>query len=71
LLYAQLRCFFTRVRDFCHMCHVHLIPGSTQVTVAKPKSSRNSSIESFVVCENYTVPEGFEPDMLSPLLDFK
>ena len=28
------------------------------VTVAKPKSSRNSSIEAFVVCQNYQPPEG-------------
>ena len=28
----------------------------TNVTVAKPKSSRNSSIESFVVCRNYCPP---------------
>ena len=28
------------------------------VTVAKPKSSRNSSIEAFVVCQNYQPPTG-------------
>ena len=28
------------------------------ITVAKPKSSRNSSIEAFVVCQNYQPPEG-------------
>ena len=28
------------------------------VTVAKPKSSRNSSIEAFVVCQNYQPPKG-------------
>merc|ERR1712137_556840 len=41
----------------------------TDVTVAKPKSSRNSSIESFVVCRNYSPPAGFVPCMMSPLLD--
>lgn len=39
------------------------------VTVAKPRSSRNSSIEAFVVCENYTPPEGYIPNMMNPLLD--
>ncbi|PIK32928.1 hypothetical protein BSL78_30260 [Apostichopus japonicus] len=39
------------------------------VTVAKPKSSRNSSIESFVVCQNYAPPKGYVPNMSNPLLD--
>lgn len=39
------------------------------VTVTKPKSSRNSSIESFVVCQNYQPPEGYTPNMINPLLD--
>eukprot|EP00887_Chlorella_sp_A99_P000912 scaffold5.g912.t1 len=38
------------------------------VTVAKPKSSRNSSIEAFVVCRNYSPPPGFEPARLRALL---
>ena len=41
------------------------------VTVAKPRSSRNSSIEAFVVCQNYKPPEGYEPSMINPLLDHK
>jgi tRNA (cytidine32/guanosine34-2'-O)-methyltransferase len=41
------------------------------VTVAKPKSSRNSSIESFVVCRNYCPPEGYEADMDTLLLSHK
>ena len=41
------------------------------VTVAKPRSSRNSSIEAFVVCQNYQPPEGYEPTMINPLLDHK
>lgn len=41
-----------------------------EVTVAKPKSSRNSSIESFVVCRAYRPPQGFVPSM-STLLDHK
>lgn len=42
-----------------------------RVTIAKPKSSRNSSIESFVVCEDYSPPAGFLPSMLTPLIDHK
>lgn len=40
-----------------------------EVTVAKPKSSRNSSIESFVVCRRYRPPEGFTPSMDTFVLD--
>ncbi|KAK2142088.1 hypothetical protein LSH36_997g01015 [Paralvinella palmiformis] len=39
------------------------------VTIAKPRSSRNSSIEAFVVCEDYKPPEGYIPNMSNPLLD--
>ncbi|KAL0965424.1 hypothetical protein UPYG_G00281120 [Umbra pygmaea] len=39
------------------------------VTCAKPRSSRNSSIEAFVVCQNYSPPEGYLPNMSNPLLD--
>lgn len=28
-----------------------------EVTIAKPKSSRNSSIEAFVVCQKYAPPK--------------
>ncbi|GAA5983514.1 hypothetical protein JCM10908_000315 [Rhodotorula pacifica] len=38
------------------------------VTCAKPRSSRNSSMEAFVVCEGFR--EGFTPDLTKPLLDF-
>merc|ERR1719167_670160 len=37
-----------------------------EVTVAKPRSS---SIESFVVCQGYSPPEGYVPTMINPLLD--
>jgi tRNA (cytidine32/guanosine34-2'-O)-methyltransferase len=40
-----------------------------EVTIAKPRSSRNSSIEAFVVCQNYSPPEGYVPNMFNPLLD--
>ncbi|KAL7750466.1 tRNA (uridine-2'-O-)-methyltransferase trm7 [Sorochytrium milnesiophthora] len=39
------------------------------VTCAKPRSSRNSSIEAFVVCQGYCPPEGYVPTMANPLLD--
>ncbi|XP_074926669.1 tRNA (cytidine(32)/guanosine(34)-2'-O)-methyltransferase [Chelonoidis abingdonii] len=39
------------------------------VTCAKPRSSRNSSIEAFVVCRGYCPPEGYVPNMSNPLLD--
>ncbi|XP_015190563.1 PREDICTED: putative tRNA (cytidine(32)/guanosine(34)-2'-O)-methyltransferase, partial [Polistes dominula] len=38
------------------------------VYCAKPSSSRNSSIEAFVVCKDYSPPEGYKPHMLNPLL---
>ena len=33
------------------------------VTVSKPRSSRNSSIEAFVVCRQYAPPKGYVPSM--------
>ncbi|KAI9017460.1 FtsJ-like methyltransferase-domain-containing protein [Gaertneriomyces semiglobifer] len=39
------------------------------VTCSKPRSSRNSSIEAFIVCQNYSPPEGYVPTMMNPLLD--
>ncbi|XP_051865068.1 putative tRNA (cytidine(32)/guanosine(34)-2'-O)-methyltransferase [Pristis pectinata] len=41
----------------------------SDVTCAKPRSSRNSSIEAFVVCRGYSPPEGYVPNMSNPLLD--
>ncbi|XP_046989763.1 putative tRNA (cytidine(32)/guanosine(34)-2'-O)-methyltransferase isoform X1 [Schistocerca americana] len=38
------------------------------VVVVKPSSSRNSSIEAYILCRNYTPPEGYKPTMLNPLL---
>ncbi|ETO26876.1 ribosomal RNA methyltransferase [Reticulomyxa filosa] len=35
----------------------------TDVDVSKPKSSRNSSIEAFVVCQNYNPPKDYIPTM--------
>lgn len=39
------------------------------VHLTKPRSSRNSSIESFVVCQKYNLPSGYIPTMVNPLLD--
>eukprot|EP00698_Gefionella_okellyi_P004340 TRINITY_DN14015_c0_g1_i1.p1 TRINITY_DN14015_c0_g1~~TRINITY_DN14015_c0_g1_i1.p1 ORF type:complete len:247 (-),score=40.50 TRINITY_DN14015_c0_g1_i1:198-938(-) len=39
----------------------------TKVTAAKPKSSRNSSLESFVVCQNYQPPVDYVPRMFDPM----
>ncbi|GLT89459.1 hypothetical protein SLE2022_074380 [Rubroshorea leprosula] len=56
-----------RGKDTCLLyCQLKLF--SPVVTFAKPKSSRNSSIEAFAVCENYSPPEGFNPKDLHCLL---
>ncbi|KAK0417613.1 hypothetical protein QR680_013108 [Steinernema hermaphroditum] len=38
-----------------------------EVFCAKPKSSRQSSCEAFVVCRGYNPPEGYVPTMKNPL----
>ncbi|TKA61354.1 hypothetical protein B0A49_11572 [Cryomyces minteri] len=38
-----------------------------RVAVAKPRSSRASSIEAFVVCEGFCPPEGFKASLENPL----
>lgn len=38
-----------------------------QVYVTKPKSSRLSSIESFVVCKDFCMPQEYVPQMINPL----
>ncbi|KAF2092086.1 FtsJ-domain-containing protein [Saccharata proteae CBS 121410] len=38
-----------------------------RVTVAKPRSSRASSIEAFVVCEGFRPPKGFQASLDNPL----
>ncbi|KAG4304288.1 hypothetical protein PORY_002263 [Pneumocystis oryctolagi] len=37
-----------------------------KVTCAKPLSSRGSSIEAFVVCENFSLPNGYKPNISVP-----
>ncbi|KAL9641928.1 hypothetical protein ABK040_000866 [Willaertia magna] len=41
-----------------------------KVYCAKPKSSRNSSLESFVVCKGFHLPKDYIPRMIDPLLDY-
>ncbi|OWF56175.1 putative tRNA (cytidine(32)/guanosine(34)-2'-O)-methyltransferase [Mizuhopecten yessoensis] len=41
------------------------------VSIFKPRSSRNSSIEAFVVCQGYAPPDGYQPNMSNPLLDHR
>lgn len=40
-----------------------------RVSIAKPASSRNSSIEAFVVCQNYQPPEGYIAQKINPMID--
>jgi hypothetical protein len=40
----------------------------SEVFCAKPRSSRNSSIEAFVVCRDFRKPPGFKPQALPALL---
>lgn len=40
-----------------------------EVLVFKPNSSRNSSIEAFVICQDYSPPEGFDPTLIQPYLN--
>jgi tRNA (cytidine32/guanosine34-2'-O)-methyltransferase len=39
----------------------------SRVTVAKPRSSRASSVEAFVVCEDFQPPQGFKASLENPL----
>jgi tRNA (cytidine32/guanosine34-2'-O)-methyltransferase len=39
------------------------------VVCAKPASSRNSSLEAFVVCRNYQPPRDYEPQLLTKFIE--
>lgn len=41
----------------------------TKVTCAKPASSRNSSLEAFVVCQDYQPPAGYTPTTLTKFIE--
>lgn len=41
----------------------------TEVHCAKPASSRNSSLESFVVCKGYRPPQGYQPALLTKFVE--
>ena len=45
--------------------------GTMAVLPHRHAHSRNSSIEAFVVCQNYSPPPGYTPTMANPLLDHK
>lgn len=51
------------------LLHSQLKAFFNEVAVAKPKSSRNSSVEAFIVCQGYAPPESFQPSMLKGLLE--
>ncbi len=40
------------------------------VSICKPKSSRNSSLESFVVCQGFRLPAGYVPALDASAADF-
>ena len=35
----------------------------SDVAILKPQSSRNTSLEGFVLCRNFCLPDGFQPKM--------
>lgn len=65
---AQLLLAIFRGRDVT-LIYSQLRVFFSSVLCAKPRSSRNSSIEAFAVCQGYDPPEGFLPDLTKPLLD--
>ncbi|PAV64357.1 hypothetical protein WR25_20489 [Diploscapter pachys] len=42
-----------------------------EVYAAKPKASRQSSCEAFIVCRNYQPPEGYVPTMINRMTNMK
>jgi tRNA (cytidine32/guanosine34-2'-O)-methyltransferase len=38
-----------------------------KVAVAKPQSSRNTSVEAFIVCQEFALPPGYVPSMEAPV----
>ncbi|PAA77050.1 hypothetical protein BOX15_Mlig014652g4 [Macrostomum lignano] len=50
------------------LLHAQLKIFFQSVSIAKPRSSRNSSLEAFAVCQCYRPPIGYEPNLSNPLL---
>eukprot|EP01084_Bolivina_argentea_P194428 333592_1 len=55
-------CKIFRGRDI-NLLYTKLEIFFTSISVAKPKSSRNSSIEAFIVCTGYNPPNDYLPNM--------
>ncbi len=51
------------------LLHSQLALFFEKVSIAKPASSRNSSIEAFVVCLNYQPPDGYIAQNINPMID--
>ncbi|PVU95134.1 hypothetical protein BB561_002008 [Smittium simulii] len=54
----DVRLLYTQVKIFFKTVHI-----------VKPRSSRNSSIESFILCQDYSPPADYIPNMSNPLLN--
>ncbi|RZB40639.1 tRNA (cytidine(32)/guanosine(34)-2'-O)-methyltransferase [Asbolus verrucosus] len=57
-----------RAKD-CDLLTNQLLMLFEDVVTVKPTSSRNSSIEAFVVCRKYKPPQDFDPKLITPFLD--
>ncbi|EFA05938.1 tRNA (cytidine(32)/guanosine(34)-2'-O)-methyltransferase [Tribolium castaneum] len=57
-----------RAKD-CDLLTQQLLMLFEDVITVKPTSSRNSSIEAFVVCRKFKPPKGFDPMLITPFLD--
>lgn len=51
-----------------HLLFELLEPFFMEVLCCKPRSSRNSSIEAFVVCRGYNPPKDFQPTALTDFI---
>lgn len=51
------------------LLHAQLAIFFEKVSIAKPASSRNSSIEAFVVCQNFQPPPDYIAQRIGPMID--
>lgn len=51
------------------LLHAQLALFFEKVSIAKPASSRNSSIEAFVVCQNFQPPDGYIAQNINPMIN--